>query len=47
MKLELYAKTEKSFFIRGLSIDVDFTTEGSKELIRIVDDAEVRTAERQ
>ncbi|MGN7896329.1 serine hydrolase domain-containing protein [Bacillus sp. 22475] len=47
MKLELHAKTEKNFFIRGLSIDVDFTTEGSKDLIKIIDGTEVQTAERQ
>ncbi|GIP64575.1 penicillin-binding protein 4* [Virgibacillus pantothenticus] len=47
MKLELHAKTEKKFFLRGLSIDVDFTTEDGKELVKIIDGTEVQTAERQ
>ncbi|RST59331.1 serine hydrolase domain-containing protein [Siminovitchia terrae] len=45
MKLELHAKTENNFFIRGLTIDVDFTTEGSKELVKIIDGTEVQIAE--
>ncbi|PGK34688.1 penicillin-binding protein [Bacillus anthracis] len=47
MKLELYAKTEKKFFLRGLSIDVEFTTEDGKELVKIIDDTDVQTAKRQ
>ncbi|MEK3886610.1 serine hydrolase domain-containing protein [Bacillus sp. FSL K6-3431] len=47
MKLELHAKTEKKFFLRGLSIDVDFTTEDGKELVKIIDGTDVQTAERQ
>lgn len=47
MKLELYAKTEKKFFLRGLSIDVEFTKEDGKELVKIIDDTDVQTAERQ
>lgn len=47
MKLELHAKTEKKFFLRGLSIDVDFTIEDGKELVKIIDGADVQTAERQ
>ncbi|WP_107943489.1 serine hydrolase domain-containing protein [Metasolibacillus fluoroglycofenilyticus] len=47
MKLELYAKAEKEFFLRGLSIEVSFITENGKELIRIVNGVEVQTAVRQ
>ncbi|RST59993.1 class A beta-lactamase-related serine hydrolase [Siminovitchia terrae] len=47
MKLELYAKTEENFFLRGLSIDVDFITVDGKELVKIIDGTEVQTAERQ
>src|SRR5699024_472168 len=47
MKLELHAKAEKKFFLRGLSIDVDFTTEDGKELVKIIDGTDVQTAERQ
>lgn len=44
MQLELHAKTEKRFFLRGLSIDVDFTTEDGKELVKIIDGTDVQTA---
>lgn len=47
MKLELYAETEENFFLRGLSIDVDFITVDGKELVKIIDGTEVQTAERQ
>lgn len=47
MKLELYAKTEVNFFLRGLSINVDFTTEDGKELVKIIGDTDVQAAERQ
>lgn len=47
MKLELHAKSEKKFFLRGLSIDVDFTAEDGKVLVKIIDGNEVQTAERQ
>lgn len=47
MKLELHAKSEKNFFIRGLSIDVDFIKEGCKDFLKIIDGNDVQTAERQ
>lgn len=47
MKLELHAKADKKFFLRGLSIDVDFTVEDGKVLVKIIDGSEVQTAERQ
>lgn len=44
MKLELHAKAEKKFFLRGLSIDVNFSKEDGKELVKIIDGNEVQTA---
>jgi hypothetical protein len=47
MKLELYAKTEKRFFLRGLPMVVDFTSEDGKELVKIIHGDDVQTANRQ
>lgn len=46
MKLELYAKSEHNFFLRGLSIDVDFVRSGNDELLQVVDGSEVQSAKR-